>query len=163
MGLELCLALAKFFMPGFPIRTHANKRTRRLADFLLVLMLVADGADLLPYLDSMFYPTGRLFLSDTPAWSIYIFVFLGVLNLVFVCFLFLSEEMAFLWALRKRGSRVSRKLVCRGRRLRFRRTGRDLDFVCGASSEMDPFRQLLSGHPQNAFHKSGRIGSLCQR
>lgn len=61
----------------------------------LILMLAANAVTLFLYLIFMSFPVGRLFLSGVPPWAIYVFIFLGALNIVFVFFLFLWKKWAF--------------------------------------------------------------------
>ncbi len=62
----------------------------------LVLMLVANAATTFLYSVVANSPLGRnLFLPNIQLWVIYVFIFLGVLNLVCVSFLFLWKKWAF--------------------------------------------------------------------
>jgi hypothetical protein len=62
----------------------------------LVLMLFSNAVTILIYSVLNGSPVGRaLLLPFVPAWMIPIFIFMGVLNLVCVCFLFLWKKWAF--------------------------------------------------------------------
>lgn len=109
----------------------------------LALMLTANAMTTLLYSLFIISPVGRnLFLPGIQLWVIYVFIFLGLLNLVCVSFLFLWKKWAFFMLCASAGTAFVINLFAGAGASAFL-GGRSVDFLSDNPLKMEPFQRFL--------------------